>query len=193
MAAVTEVDTHFVRKIYGDENVTDWNDKRRKAFRDDQLDGNADVLFKVYRPVDPLATEQKLHCLLLRPTRDPIWWMMFIRRHYVLTVQWTHRVDEDEDEEEGKKTKNKKKHKKTKKQVIHRLADGVTHSIDVRDVLNISGNREQLIIFCREFPDHLQEINNHDENISVDAHIEDLNERIQELQLQNTILQQLQN
>ncbi|ROL52982.1 hypothetical protein DPX16_0106 [Anabarilius grahami] len=84
MAAGTEV---VVRDIYGVHDATGWNDNQRKKFRDDQLDRRADVLFRVYSPVHP-PDIQKLHCLLLRPTRDPIWWMMFIRRHYeVLTVR----------------------------------------------------------------------------------------------------------
>ncbi|ROL42117.1 hypothetical protein DPX16_1302 [Anabarilius grahami] len=101
MAAETDWENiPFVEDIYGVLDATRWNDNQRKKFRDDRLDDNADVLFRVYKPVHP-PDIQKLHCLLLTPTRDPIWWMMFIRRHYVLTVQWTHRVEEEEEEEGG--------------------------------------------------------------------------------------------
>lgn len=79
------------RDIYGGEDATDWNDNRRKTYRDKQLDGNADVLFGVYKPVYPTLREN-LHSLLFRPERDPIWWMIIIRDKYTkLTVQWTHR------------------------------------------------------------------------------------------------------
>jgi len=83
--------TGIVNSIYGVVDATEWNSNRRKTRRNNQLDGNADVLFGVYKPVFPFIRE-KLHGLLFRPERDPIWWMMIIRKkHENLTVQWTHR------------------------------------------------------------------------------------------------------
>ncbi|XDV28497.1 hypothetical protein PO909_031801 [Leuciscus waleckii] len=145
------------RDIYGGEDATDWNDNRRKTYRDNQLDGNADVLFGVYKPVYPTLREN-LQCFLFRPERDPIWWMIIIRKQYTkLTVQWTHRRDTG----------------------------------SARDVINVSGRREDLEIFCLEFSKQQEKINNNPvRNSIVDDHIEDLTTLIQDFELENIRLRQ---
>lgn len=85
-----EVEVGF-RRIYGREDARAWNSKRRKRYRDNQLDGNPDVLFGVFKPVYP-TIKKKPQSFLFRPKSDPIWWMMVIRNQYEnLTVQWTLR------------------------------------------------------------------------------------------------------
>lgn len=92
MAAETEVVTiDDVNPIYGHENATQWGPSRRKTYRNNQLDQNADVIFAVFSPVHPPNLD-KLHCLEFKPTSDPNLWMRFIEANYKkLTVQWTHR------------------------------------------------------------------------------------------------------
>lgn len=80
-----------VRDIYKEMDVKDWNEEQRKTYRDKQLDGNPDVLFRVYRPVH-LPDQNNLRGLLFRPTTDPEQWMTLIEDKYPnLTPQQTNR------------------------------------------------------------------------------------------------------
>ncbi|KAI2647898.1 V-type ATP synthase subunit D [Labeo rohita] len=75
-----------VRDVY---DFTDWKEEQRKSIIDKQLDGNPDVLFRVYKPVHP-PDEDNLHVLLFRPTKHPEQWVTLIEKAN-LTAQLTNR------------------------------------------------------------------------------------------------------
>ncbi|ROL47954.1 hypothetical protein DPX16_0130 [Anabarilius grahami] len=77
--------------MYGTRDVTILTVCERKKIRDDELDANPDVLFKIYSPVYP-AEKDKLCALVFRSTQDPIRWMTLLNDTYSnITTQWTPR------------------------------------------------------------------------------------------------------
>lgn len=149
----------LVRDMYGGQDTSQWSKYRRKGHRNNQLDTHRDVLFKIYKPVHP-PTLENLCDLLFRPKSDPVHWMKLIRNRYDnITVQWTLR------------------------QVTAPL----------RNVISITGGSKELQRFCAEFPQNLEDVNATaneipDNNEEEAERIQELEARIQELQLENIVL-----
>nr|XP_001338885.3 uncharacterized protein LOC100001846 isoform X1 [Danio rerio] len=138
------------------------NDPRTKAHRDMQLNNNPNVLFRIYR-------EGLLHILLFRPTANIFWRRLLQEEYQDITFQ-------------------------------HTVEEPIGHT------MNLSGNREELERFCDNFRNNLQRANNAENemvgnnledanlenanNNNHDNEIEELQQRIRELELENTQLRQ---
>ncbi len=155
-----EAEMAAVRDMYEGLDVRDMTETEQKRHRETQLNEHPDVLFKIY-------CVGRLHILLFRPTDDG-WWIKKLKDEYEgISAQWTfkHAVNEP-----------------------------------IRHAMNLSGDRDELQRFCHEFPANLEAFNAHvqetedltariinlTETVEDDrATIQDLEERIRDLELEN--------
>lgn len=74
-----------------EEDITNWDEPKRKEYRDKRLEELPDVLFKLFDPVYP-SDMKNLSGLLFRPSTNPLLWILYIINKYPdLTAQLIYR------------------------------------------------------------------------------------------------------